>query len=598
MSLKNDAIQNSRRVLRCIDNAVADGLTCRSWCSATGQPLRHHAARHPFAAASVSHRHIGYADIAATLPGRAIEPATPGPATGGARGHGQITWPHNGVLIPTLMYGSESWVWQKERENRFNAVEMRSLHSMCGVSGKGRCRERSFPSVSIPEYPNLDRFNLRKAVLAPAIEENDGLPSQICSTCYNNLETAYQFKRKFLEAENTLRRLLLKSKYNIKCEYVDPKDDVDSSLFDDGAFSYENNLKAESVQVQSRELHEEVIIKDEKKDVEEEDHVSTQESSLWSQNIIVETGHNPEQANRRHAIDVIRSDKKKERQQRYREKNREKLKQREAERRKRKQNFQINMGPSDFSNVNITELNNEEIADDNSPSLSGLEGTRTPTVQENEHGSQTTRVLKGSSKGTICKKRSKRLWCNICELDLKTRADAKEHRKSHQKNVTWVCEICGKVFRHRASHITHLKSHRPPRFSCDQCDYRTSHKHDLAKHIRIHSGIKRYQCSYCPSSFHVISNLKSHERRTHQRVRDHICPVCSRLFFDMAHLKRHIDSHNEVKRFTCDICGSAYSRRCYWVKHMERQHEQMVQKIRPGRQKTNFVIKQGEGETK
>ncbi|GBP59956.1 hypothetical protein EVAR_89027_1 [Eumeta japonica] len=39
------------------------------------------------------------------------------------------------------MEGSESWVWQKKNECiRINAVEMRSLRSMCGVSWKGRCR--------------------------------------------------------------------------------------------------------------------------------------------------------------------------------------------------------------------------------------------------------------------------------------------------------------------------------------------------------------------------------------------------------------------------------------------------------------------------
>ncbi|GBP73886.1 hypothetical protein EVAR_82715_1 [Eumeta japonica] len=47
---------------------------------------------------------------------------------------------HNGVLIPTLMYGSESWVWQTNNESRINAVEMRSLRSMCGVSRKDICR--------------------------------------------------------------------------------------------------------------------------------------------------------------------------------------------------------------------------------------------------------------------------------------------------------------------------------------------------------------------------------------------------------------------------------------------------------------------------
>jgi hypothetical protein len=39
----------------------------------------------------------------------------------------------SGVLLPTLMYGSESWVWQKKHTSRVNAVEMRALRSTIGV---------------------------------------------------------------------------------------------------------------------------------------------------------------------------------------------------------------------------------------------------------------------------------------------------------------------------------------------------------------------------------------------------------------------------------------------------------------------------------
>ncbi|GBP30976.1 hypothetical protein EVAR_81874_1 [Eumeta japonica] len=47
---------------------------------------------------------------------------------------------HNGILIPTIMYGSESWVWQKKNESRINAVEMRSLRYMYGMFLKDTCR--------------------------------------------------------------------------------------------------------------------------------------------------------------------------------------------------------------------------------------------------------------------------------------------------------------------------------------------------------------------------------------------------------------------------------------------------------------------------
>ncbi|GBP33048.1 hypothetical protein EVAR_18526_1 [Eumeta japonica] len=46
----------------------------------------------------------------------------------------------NGVLIPNLIYSSESRVWQKKNESRTNVEKMRSMRSICRVSRIDRCR--------------------------------------------------------------------------------------------------------------------------------------------------------------------------------------------------------------------------------------------------------------------------------------------------------------------------------------------------------------------------------------------------------------------------------------------------------------------------
>ncbi|GBP49869.1 Protein YIF1B-B [Eumeta japonica] len=68
---------------------------------------------------------------------------------------------HNGVLIPTLMYGGKSWLWQKKNESRINAVEMRSLRSMCRVSRKDKCRNNDEWMVKYDqEQPVQPRYDL------------------------------------------------------------------------------------------------------------------------------------------------------------------------------------------------------------------------------------------------------------------------------------------------------------------------------------------------------------------------------------------------------------------------------------------------------
>ena len=41
---------------------------------------------------------------------------------------------HNAVLVPALLYGSETWVLQKKNESKVNAVDMRSLRRIYTVS--------------------------------------------------------------------------------------------------------------------------------------------------------------------------------------------------------------------------------------------------------------------------------------------------------------------------------------------------------------------------------------------------------------------------------------------------------------------------------
>ncbi|XP_059056372.1 zinc finger and SCAN domain-containing protein 21-like [Achroia grisella] len=181
----------------------------------------------------------------------------------------------------------------------------------------------------------------------------------------------------------------------------------------------------------------------------------------------------------------------------------------------------------------------------------------------------------------------KRLQCEPCGIKFASRELSDEHKRNiHKENESWVCEICGKMFIHRASLYTHTRSHLPPQYGCEKCDYRTWHKHDLVKHLRIHTGEKQYQCHFCTSSYHTSSNLTGHIRRFHEGLKRFQCHLCDRKFFDRTKLNRHVDSHNEIRRFECDICHSFFTRRCYWKKHLHRQHNVEIPPQRPGRRPT------------
>ncbi|GBP00240.1 hypothetical protein EVAR_859_1 [Eumeta japonica] len=73
---------------------------------------------------------------------------------------------HNGVLIPTLLCGSENWVWQGKTENRIYAVEMRSVRSMCGVFRRDRCRNSDVIErcgLKEDEVTGVEEYKARKS---------------------------------------------------------------------------------------------------------------------------------------------------------------------------------------------------------------------------------------------------------------------------------------------------------------------------------------------------------------------------------------------------------------------------------------------------
>ena len=54
-----------------------------------------------------------------------------------------------------------------------------------------------------------------------------------------------------------------------------------------------------------------------------------------------------------------------------------------------------------------------------------------------------------------------------------------------------VCEICGKVFANNQNlnrHVRSMHEKSSTSFSCTDCDYCTSRKHDLKRHTKIHSN--------------------------------------------------------------------------------------------------------------
>ncbi|XP_037299164.1 myoneurin-like isoform X2 [Manduca sexta] len=179
-----------------------------------------------------------------------------------------------------------------------------------------------------------------------------------------------------------------------------------------------------------------------------------------------------------------------------------------------------------------------------------------------------SKVVKKKKLKPVKKVQLDRLSCSSCKLKFENKEQVIMHKKDyHRDTECWVCEICGKVLTHRASHYSHVRSHAPPQYACAQCDYKTWYKHDLIKHVRRHDGIKLFQCEYCTASYYTSSNLINHTRRVHEGEKRYQCTICEKRFYDRTKLNRHTDSHNEIRRiasaaeYQTILCNS----RCWMV---------------------------------
>ncbi|XP_045505860.1 zinc finger protein 626-like [Colias croceus] len=185
----------------------------------------------------------------------------------------------------------------------------------------------------------------------------------------------------------------------------------------------------------------------------------------------------------------------------------------------------------------------------------------------------------------------RRLFCETCNIAFKTREQSEAHKKEFHKETSCICEFCGKVLPNRSAMYTHTRLHLPASHKCEHCSYCTPLKSDLKKHMYIiHTDIKLYQCSECPRSFKTSSNMKQHIIIHHKQIRKYACTMCDKRFYDSSKLQRHTDSHNSVRRHKCDICQAQFTRRCHWKRHLSKQHDIIIPRQRPGRQKMNAVI--------
>ncbi|XP_063959448.1 zinc finger protein 69-like isoform X2 [Lytechinus pictus] len=98
-------------------------------------------------------------------------------------------------------------------------------------------------------------------------------------------------------------------------------------------------------------------------------------------------------------------------------------------------------------------------------------------------------------------------------------------------------------------------------FTCTVCQKGYNRKHNLYRHMRLHSEERPHECTYCKKRFWQSSELKRH-LRIHTGQKPYLCSVCDKRFRDTSNLKAHMAAHVRKRRkHQCSFCDEGFPTR-------------------------------------
>ena len=139
------------------------------------------------------------------------------------------------------------------------------------------------------------------------------------------------------------------------------------------------------------------------------------------------------------------------------------------------------------------------------------------------------------------------------------------------------CVYCNKDFSQLVAlkvHINRLHEQNEKNKKCHLCDSVFKIEYDLERHIAGVHNENPYKCKFCSKTFGIKSNLRSHTERIHdKKVNRKSCSFCGKIFY-RKYLKDHIKNvHEGIKNHMCKICGKGYFDLGNLKTHFKKVHE-------------------------
>ncbi|KAJ8683873.1 hypothetical protein QAD02_019665 [Eretmocerus hayati] len=168
--------------------------------------------------------------------------------------------------------------------------------------------------------------------------------------------------------------------------------------------------------------------------------------------------------------------------------------------------------------------------------------------------------------------KQKSFVCKECGKVFNAHYNLTRHMPVHTGARPFICKICGKGFRQASTLCRHKIIHTKEKpHKCATCGKAFNRSSTLNTHTRIHANYKPFVCEFCGKGFHQKGNYKNH-KLTHSGEKAFKCNICNKAFHQVYNLTFHMHTHNDKKPFACSICGKGFCRNFDLKKHMRKLH--------------------------
>ncbi|XP_049547205.1 zinc finger protein 501-like [Anopheles darlingi] len=185
--------------------------------------------------------------------------------------------------------------------------------------------------------------------------------------------------------------------------------------------------------------------------------------------------------------------------------------------------------------------------------------------------------------------RIKAFKCEQCDRSYFSSSELKQHYNMQHRDKNYECKVCSARFSAKAILEDHTKVHLPDRpFVCNICGLCFKRNRNLTRHMGIHSAKTKdrqtqdmLECFWCSRVFETPSKLLDHLRDTHQqeyeerRVGSHRCVNCLKTFSSLDDFLQHRNTHSLIVVQTdggtlrqCGECGKQFRYRSMAMKHL------------------------------